>query len=100
MYVDVIFALYGYILFFFFFFFLYPSLLRSSMFEHDWTNAVLGVLYACVLYFCISTCSAQLIMFHMEKCSTNTLIIITTITLQYSIVCLKALLIRRFTPWT
>ena len=31
-----------------------------------WTPAVLSVLYACVLYFCICTCSAQLSMIHME----------------------------------
>ena len=36
----------------------------------------LSVLYACVFYFCICTCSAQLSMFHMEKRSRNTLIII------------------------
>ena len=41
-----------------------------------WTLAVLGVLYACVLYFCICTSSAQLRMFHMERRSRNTLIII------------------------
>ena len=34
-----------------------------------WTPAVLSVLYACVLYFCICTCSAQLSMFHMERLS-------------------------------
>ena len=44
-----------------------------------WTPAVLGVLYACVLYFCICTCSVQLSMFHMERCSRNTLIIIIII---------------------
>ena len=44
-----------------------------------WTPAVLGVLYACVLYFCICTCSAQLSMFHMERHSRNTLIIIIII---------------------
>ena len=44
-----------------------------------WTPAVLGVLYACVLYFCICTCSAQLGMFHMERCSRNRLIIIMII---------------------
>ena len=32
-----------------------------------WTHAVLGVLYACVLYLCICACSVQLSMFHMEK---------------------------------
>ena len=42
-----------------------------------WTPAVLSVLYACVLYFCICTCSAQLSMFYMERCSRNMLIIIT-----------------------
>ena len=40
-----------------------------------WTPAVLSVLYACVLYFCICPCSAQLSMFHMERRSRNTLII-------------------------
>ena len=40
------------------------------------TPTVLSVLYACVLYFCIWTCSAQLSMFHMERCSRNMLIII------------------------
>ena len=49
--------------------------------EHDWTHAGLGVLYACVLYFCICTCSAQLSMFHMERCPRNTLIIIIIIDL-------------------
>ena len=40
------------------------------------TPAVLSVLYACVLYFCICTCSEQLSMFHIERRSRNTLIII------------------------
>ena len=45
-----------------------------------WTPTVLSVLYACVLYnFCICTRSAQLSMFHMERLSRNTLIIIITI---------------------
>ena len=39
-----------------------------------WTPTVLSVLYACVSYFCICTCSAQLSMFHMERRSRNTLI--------------------------
>ena len=38
-----------------------------------WTHAVLGVLYACVLYFCVYICSAQWSMFHMERCSRNTI---------------------------
>ena len=53
-----------------------PSLLLSWVFEHDWTHAVLGVLYACVLNFCICACLAQLSMFHMERNSRNLLIII------------------------
>ena len=44
-----------------------------------WTPAVLSLLYACILYFCICTCSAQLSMFHMERRSRNTLITITII---------------------
>ena len=47
-YIDTIFAFYGY--FPFISFFLCPSLLLSWMFGHDWTHAVLGVLYVCVLY--------------------------------------------------
>ena len=44
-----------------------------------WTLAVFGVLYADALYFCICTCSAQLSMFHIERRSRNTLVIITNI---------------------
>ena len=44
-----------------------------------WTPAVLNVLYACVLCFCIWPCSAQLSMLHMERCSRNTLIIVIII---------------------
>ena len=44
-----------------------------------WTPTVLSVLYACVLYFCICTCSAQMNMFHMERRSRNTLIILILI---------------------
>ena len=44
-----------------------------------WTPAVLSVLYACVLYFSICTCSAQLRMFHMERRSRNTLIVILSL---------------------
>ena len=44
-----------------------------------WTPAVLSVLRACILYFCICTCSAQLSMFHIERRSRNTLIIIIII---------------------
>ena len=44
-----------------------------------WTPTVLSVLYACVLYFCIYTCSTQLCMFHMERRSRNTLVFIIII---------------------
>ena len=55
----------------------YPSSLPSWVFEHDClgTCAVLGALYACVIYFCICTCSAQVSMFPMERRSRNTIII-------------------------
>ena len=41
-----------------------------------WTPTVLSVLYVCVLYFCVRTCSVHLSMFHMERRSRNMLIII------------------------
>ena len=44
-----------------------------------WTPAVLSVQYACVSYFCICTCSAQLSMFHMERRSKNTLMVVIII---------------------
>ena len=44
-----------------------------------WTLVVLGVFYACVLYFGIFTCSAQMSMFHMERRPRNTLIIMIII---------------------
>ena len=59
------------------------------------TLAVLSVLYACVLYFCICTCSAQLSMFHMDRRSRNTLIIITIIWKQ----CNEMVVFWRW-PWT
>ena len=40
-----------------------------------WTHTVLSVLYACVLYFCICTCSAHLSMFHMERRSRKQVIL-------------------------
>ena len=46
------------------------------MFEHDWTPTVLGCLICMHFLFCICTCSVQLSMFHMERHSKNTLIII------------------------
>ena len=38
-----------------------------------------GCLISYMRVFCIYTCSAQLSMFHMERCSRNTLIIIIII---------------------
>ena len=64
-YVDMVCGFYGY------------SFFMLSMII--WTPTVLSVLYACVSYFCICTCSAQLSMFHMERRSRNTLIIIIII---------------------
>ena len=43
------------------------------------------VSYFCVLYFCICTCSAQLSMFHTERCSRNMLTIIITISCLHNI---------------
>ena len=48
-----------------------------------WTPAVVGVLCECVFYFCICIRSAQLSMFHMEKRSRNTLIVIITCSSNY-----------------
>ena len=75
LYIDTISAFYGYFLFFFFLTHLYCLVGYLSMIV--WTHVVLDVLYACVLYFCICTCSAQLSMFHMERRSRNTLIIMS-----------------------
>ena len=47
------------------------------MFEHDClVTCCFGCPICMCLYFCICTCSAQLSMFHMERCFRNTLIII------------------------
>ena len=72
-YIDTVFGFYGY----FFLTHLHCSVGCLSMIV--WTHAVLGILYAVVLYFCICTCSAQLSMLHMEKHSRNMLIIIIII---------------------
>ena len=69
-YVDKVFGFYG-----------YSFLCFVECFSMIiWTPAVLSVLYACVLYFCFCTCSAQLSMFRMERPSRNTLIIIIVTT--------------------
>ena len=65
-YVDTVYGFYG-----------YSFLCLVGCFNMiTWTPTFLSVLYACVSYFCIYTCSAQLSMFHMERRSRNTLIII------------------------
>ena len=58
-----------------------------------WTPTVLSVLYACVLYFCICTCSAQLSMFYMERHSRNTLIIIIIIIITIIIIIIIIIII-------
>ena len=69
LYVDTVFGFYG-----------YSFLCLVGFFSMIiLTPAVLSVLYACVLYFCICTCSAQLSMFHMGRLCRNTLIIIIII---------------------
>ena len=55
-----------------------------------WIQAALDVLYACFLYFYFCTCSAQLSMFHMERRSRNTLIIIIVINHVTEYSCYKA----------
>ena len=71
--VDTVYSCYG-----------YSFLCLTGCFSMTiWTPTALSALYACVLYFCICTCSAQLSMFHMERRSRNTLIIITIILTDY-----------------
>ena len=54
-------------------FFFYLNCLVGCLSLIVWTAAILGVLYACVLYICICTCSGQLSMFTwkgaLEICS-------------------------------
>ena len=69
-YID---RLFGFLCFLCVFFFYY---LVGCLSMIVWTPAVSGVLYACVLYFLICTCPAQLSMFHMKRHSRNTLIIV------------------------
>ena len=76
-YVDTVYGFYG-----------YSFLCLVGYFSMIiWTPAVLSVLYACVLYFCTCTCSAQLSMFHMERRSRNSLIIITIIIILSCLSC-------------
>ena len=66
----------GYLGFYEYFFFFFFYCLVGCLSMIVWTPAVLSVLFACVLYFCICTCSVQLSMFHMERRSRKSLIII------------------------
>ena len=75
-YVDTVFGFYGYSL----------LLLVGCFSMTIWTPAVLSILYACALYFCICTCSAQLSMFHLEKRSKNMLITIIIIIIAVIII--------------
>ena len=54
-----------------------------------WTPTVLSVLYACVSYFRSCACSAQLSMFHMERRSRHTLIIIIMYFVEISLLSFK-----------
>ena len=58
-----------------------------------WTHAVLGVLHACVLYFCIYTCSAQLSMVHVERRSRNTLFVVVVVVVVVFIIIIIIIMI-------
>ena len=77
---DMIIALYGYILFLFFFFFTHLYCFVRCLSMIVWTHAVLGVLYACICIFVFPFVQLSAIE-HVShgKASTNTLIIIITI---------------------
>ena len=51
-----------------------------------WTCAVLGVLYACVLYFVVCTCSAQFSMFHMERRTRKKIVVVALIQVEQKFV--------------
>ena len=78
MYVDTVFGFYGYFYFF--------NGLVGCLSMIVWAPAILGVLYACVLHFCMCTCSVQLSMFHIERHSRNRLIITNIIILLLIII--------------
>ena len=68
LYVDTVFGFYG-----------YSFLCLVECFSMIiLTPTVLSVLFACVLYFCTCTCSAELSTIRMERCSRNTLMFIIT----------------------
>ena len=58
--------------------------LHSWMFQHAFLDTccfecLIIKFYACFLYFFVCPCSAQLSMFHMERCSRSMLIIIVVV---------------------
>ena len=59
-----------------------------------WAPAVLSVLYARVLYFCLCPCSAQLSMFHRESSSRNTLIIVIMMMMMMMMMIIVAIIIN------
>ena len=63
-YIDTTFAFYDMSTFFFY---THLRCLIGYLSMTVWTHAVLSVLYACVLYFCICTFSAQLSIFSHGK---------------------------------
>ena len=70
-YVDTVYGFYGYRVFFF---------MLSWMFQHDYLDTYCFECLICMCFvFSVYTCSAQLSMFHMERCSRNMLIIIIII---------------------
>ena len=69
MHIDTVFGFYGYFFF---------NCLVGCLSMNVWTP-VFCVFCACVLYFCICTCSVQMSIFHMERRFRNTLIIIIII---------------------
>ena len=55
----------------------------SWMFQHDYLDSYCFECLICMCFvFCICTCSAQLSMFHMERRSRNTFIIIIIFSLD------------------
>ena len=89
-YIDAVFGFYGYL-----FFHTHLYCLVGCLNIIVWTPAVFSVLYARALYFSICTCSAQLGVFHMERRSRNTLIVIIIInTIIIIIIIINIIIIR------
>ena len=65
--IDTAFEFLWVLFFFFFLFITHLYCLVACLSMNVCTHAVLDVLHACVLYFCVFNCSAQSSMFHMER---------------------------------